>query len=187
VTGPGARFFNAVQAELGTLPFIAEDLGLITPDVSELLEQFRIPSTRVLQFAFDGDAGNVHLPENCGSNTVIYTGTHDNATSREWFQRSAERERRNFWEYLRQPEGEVRDVTPHLIRLAWASPAALAIAPLQDLLNLGSSGRMNAPGTAEGNWRWRATRHMLETPNFEWLRELTKISNRVESPLLEAA
>jgi 4-alpha-glucanotransferase len=187
VPGPGARLFKAVHTKLGALPFIAEDLGLITPDVSELREQFHIPSTRVLQFAFDGDPNNVHLPENCDSNTVVYTGTHDNATSREWFQRAAERERRNFWEYLRQPEGEIRDVTPHLIRLAWASPAALAIAPLQDLLNLGSAGRMNAPGTTEGNWRWRATRHMLSTRNFEWLKDLTEISNRVESPRIEAA
>jgi len=187
VPGPGSRLFSAVLAELGTLPFIAEDLGFITPDVSELREQFRIPSTKVLQFAFDGDSRNEHLPENCDQNTVLYTGTHDNATSRQWFEQSAERDRRNFWEYLRQPEGEIRDVTPHLIRLAWASPAALAIAPLQDLLNLGSGGRMNTPGAASGNWRWRATRHMLGTPNFEWLGELTEISNRLESPPIGAA
>jgi 4-alpha-glucanotransferase len=132
----------------------------------------------VLQFAFDGDAENVHLPANYDANTVVYTGTHDNATSREWFQCLPERERHTFWEYLRQPQGEVRDVAPHLIRLAWSSRAALAIAPIQDLLNLGKGGRMNTPGTVPGNWRWRATTHMLSTHNFEWLKDVTRISNR---------
>ncbi len=187
VPGPGARLFQALHSELGELPFIAEDLGFITPDVTALRERHRIPSTRVLQFAFDGSSDNVHLPENYAPNTVAYTGTHDNATSREWFQHAPERERRCFWEYLRQPEGEIRDVARHLIRLAWASPAALAIAPFQDLLNLGSSGRMNVPGAAEGNWRWRATRHMLATRNFEWLGDLTKITKRVESTAMEVA
>jgi 4-alpha-glucanotransferase len=190
VAGPGAAFFSAVKNELGSLPFIAEDLGLITPDVSALRDQFNIPGTRVLQFAFDGQSDNPHRPHNYTANTVVYTGTHDNATAREWFQGLPDRERRCFWSYLRRPEGEARDAASELIHLAWGSPAALAIAPLQDVLNLGREGRMNVPGTAEGNWRWRATEHLLSARNFQWLKELTTTAYRsgaVRSPVMEAA
>ena len=188
VTGPGAEFFNAVRSKLGGLPFIAEDLGLITPDVSKLRDQFRIPRTRVLQFAFDGNADNVHLPQNYPANTVVYTGTHDNATTREWYQDLPERERQRLWDLVRRPEGEICDVAPELIRLAWTSPAALAITPIQDILNLGREGRMNVPGLAQGNWRWRATRHMLSPHNFQWLKDLTHRSNRFGSvSAMEAA
>jgi 4-alpha-glucanotransferase len=188
VSGPGAEFFNAVRNKLGGLPFIAEDLGLITPDVSALRDELGIPGTRVLQFAFDGSADNVHLPQNYATNTVVYTSTHDNATTREWFQDLPERERQRFWDLVKRPEGEIPDATPELIRLAWTSPAALAITPFQDLLNLGREGRMNVPGLAHGNWRWRATRHMLSPGNFQWLKDLTERSNRFGSvPAMEAA
>jgi 4-alpha-glucanotransferase len=178
--GPGAEFFKVVLNKLGRLPFIAEDLGLITPDVASLRDQFHIPGTRVLQFAFDDNTKNVHLPRNYSTNTVVYTGTHDNATSREWFEGLPERERQHLWNLVRRPEGGIRDAAPELIRLAWSSPAALAIAPLQDVLNLGCEGRMNVPGIAKGNWRWPATRHMLSPHNFEWLKELTRILNRAQ-------
>ena len=181
VPGPADEFFSAVSSNLGALPFIAEDLGVITPDVSALRDEFHIPGTRVLQFAFDGRSDNVHLPHNYVSNTTVYTGTHDNATTREWFGELPDAERRFVWTYAGRPAGEIRDAAPELMRLAWSSPAALAIAPLQDLLNLGSEGRMNVPGRAEGNWRWRATRHMLSAASFEWLRNLTKTSNRSAS------
>jgi 4-alpha-glucanotransferase len=190
VPGPGAEFFNAIRSSLGTLPFIAEDLGVITPDVSALRDQFQIPGTRVLQYGFDGSPDNVHHPESCVANTVAYTGTHDNATTREWFQGLPDRERRCLCSYLNRPEIEIRDAAPELIRLAWSSPATIAVAPLQDLLNLGREGRMNVPGTAEGNWRWRATQHMLSGGNFRWLGDLTKLSNRsgvVGVPVIEAA
>jgi 4-alpha-glucanotransferase len=190
VPGPGADFFQAVLQEFGTLPFIAEDLGHITPDVVALRDQFQIPGTRVLQFAFDGSADNPHLPDSYTTGTVVYTGTHDNATTREWFEGLSDRERLNVWGYLRRPVGEPRDAAPELIRLAWSSPAALAITPLQDLLNLGKEGRINVPGIAEGNWRWRATEHMLSAWNFQWLRDLTKSSNRsgaIQLPAFEAA
>ena len=179
VPGPGASFFNAVQAAFGGMPFIAEDLGVITPDVAALRDQFHIPKTRVLQFAFDGQPENEHLPGNLDTDTVVYTGTHDNATTREWYEQLSERERRRVWEYLKRPAGETRDATPELIRLAWSSPAALAIAPLQDVLNLGSETRMNVPGRAEDNWRWRATPDMLSAGNFARLRDLTAESNRL--------
>ena len=178
VDGPGAEFFHILREKLGSLPFIAEDLGVITPDVSALLGQFDIPGTRVLQFAFDGAPGNSHLPDQYPSNAVVYTGTHDNATSREWFHSSSEREQQSFWAYTKQRAGEGRDAAPELMRLAWSSPAALAIAPFQDVLNLGGEGRMNVPGVAQGNWRWRATPHMLSARNFRWLKDLTKFCNR---------
>jgi 4-alpha-glucanotransferase len=178
VSGPGADFFKAVRNTLNSMPFIAEDLGVITPDVTSLREQFRIPGTRVLQFAFDGSFSNVHLPENYSANTVVYTGTHDNATSREWFQDLADRDQRRVWTYLKQSEGKVSEIPSELMRVAWASPAALSIAPFQDLLNLGKDGRMNVPGRAEGNWRWRATPDMLSPQTFQWLSDVTKASLR---------
>jgi 4-alpha-glucanotransferase len=176
--GPGADFFHAVQKELKALPCIAEDLGVMTPDVGELLEQFRIPGTRVLQFAFDGQADNPHLPHNYPANAVVYTGTHDNPTTRAWFEELPDDERRNVWDYLKRPAGGRDEAAPQLIRLAWSSRAALAIAPLQDVLNLGPEGRMNLPGHAEGNWRWRCTQERLADPVFEWLGELTRAANR---------
>jgi 4-alpha-glucanotransferase len=179
VPGPGTEFFRAVQSKLGSLPFIAEDLGVITPDVSALRNEFSIPGTRVLQFAFDGGPDNIHLPHNYFPNTVVYTSTHDNATTRAWFEELPHRERRWVWTYLRLAEGEIRDAAPELMRLAWSSPAALAIAPFQDLLNLGREARMNVPGRPEGNWRWRATHHMLSSTRFQWLKSLTNVSNRL--------
>ena len=178
VPGPGADLFGAIESKLGHLPFIAEDLGLITSDVAALRDRFHIPATRVLQFAFDGSRDNIHLPDNYPVNTVVYTGTHDNATTREWFQTLTARQQRTVWDHLGLRNGEDRDAAPELIRLAWSSRAALAIAPLQDLLNLGPEGRMNIPGRAEGNWRWRTTRQVLSASSFQWLNDLTKIANR---------
>jgi 4-alpha-glucanotransferase len=190
VPGPGAKFFKAVRDRLGTLPFIAEDLGLITPDVPALRDEFHIPGTRVLQFAFDGRLDDIHLPHNYTTNTVVYTGTHDNATTREWYEGMSDPERRCFWAYLKQADGEPRDAARKVMRLAWSSPAALAIAPFQDLLNLGAEGRMNVPGSATGNWRWRATQQMLSTRDFEGLGDLTRETGRpglVRWPAMEAA
>ena len=178
VPGPGGGFFSAVKKELGTLPFVAEDLGVITPDVSALRDQFQLPGTRILQFAFDGNAGNPYLPHNYVPNTVVYTGTHDNATTRGWFETLPEDQRRNLWNYLKRPEGKSDEVAWELIRLAWSSPAGLAIAPLQDLLNLGAEARMNLPGSTEGNWRWRCAEDMLSEAVFERLRELTTKTDR---------
>jgi 4-alpha-glucanotransferase len=179
VAGPGAEFFSAVQAELGGLPFIAEDLGLITPDVSALRDQFHLPGMRVLQFAFDGHSDNPYLPENYVPNAVVYTGTHDNSTTRGWYEDLPDAQRQNLWSYLRRPPGNSGEVAGELIRLAWSSEAALAIAPLQDLLNLGAEARMNVPGRAEGNWRWRTTEATLSTPAFHTLGELTNTTKRL--------
>src|SRR5579864_6034040 len=182
VPGPGASFFQAVQTEVGHLPFIAEDLGLITPDVQALRGQFRLPGMRVLQFAFDGHADNPYLPHNFVHNTVAYTGTHDNATTRQWYEELPDYQRRNFWNYLKRAPGTSEDAAPELMRLAWSSPAALAIAPLQDLLNLGSEARMNVPGRADGNWRWRVREDMLSPRALQWLQDLTESCKRSVSP-----
>jgi 4-alpha-glucanotransferase len=180
VPGPGADFFNAVKKELGALPFIAEDLGLVTLDVSTLRDKFQIPGTRVLQFAFDGSADNPYLPHNYVSNTVVYTGTHDNPATREWHQELPPYQRQNFWRYQNLDERDSGEAACHLMQLAWSSRAALAIAPLQDLLNLGSEARMNIPGRASGNWTWRCSEEMLSTSAFHSLWELTRSSNRIE-------
>lgn len=178
VAGPGAAFFEAVRREFGALPFIAEDLGVITPDVATLRDQFQVPGTRVLQFAFDGHRDNPYLPENFVPNTVVYTGTHDNAPSREWYEELRDDQRQIFWGYLKRVPGESTEAAPALMRLAWSSRAALSIAPLQDLLSLGKEARMNTPGRPNGNWNWRATEAMMARPAFERLGELTENSMR---------
>jgi len=179
VAGPGAEFFSTVQRELGGLPFIAEDLGLITPDVRALRDQFHLPGTKVLQFAFDGHSDNPYLPENYSANTVVYTGTHDNDTTRGWFAALPQNQREKVWNYLKRRPGESSEIAWELIRLTWSSVAALAMTPLQDLLNLGTEARMNLPGRVEGNWRWRCTEDMLSEPALERLRELTATSKRL--------
>jgi 4-alpha-glucanotransferase len=179
VPGPGADFFDKLQRALGGLPLFAEDLGIITPEVTALRDQFQLPGMRVLQFAFNGDPNNPHLPHQGVPNGVAYTGTHDNDTTRGWYDARPEPERRNFWNYLQRPSGEPQEAVWELIRLAWASPAALAMTPLQDLLGLGTSARMNVPGCADGQWRWRCPGHALDDPAWQRLHELTRTSGRL--------
>ncbi len=179
VPGPGADYFSALQKNLGTLPFIAEDLGVITPDVRSLRDEFRLPGTRVLQFAFDGSPDNPYLPNNYVPNTAVYTGTHDNNTTRGWFEELPDAQRQNLFHCLQRPSCEPSEAAAALIELAWSSVAALALAPFQDVLNLGADARMNVPGRPDGNWRWRATEGMLSAPAFQQLGELTKASKRL--------
>jgi 4-alpha-glucanotransferase len=122
------------------------------------------------------------LPHNYVPNTVVYTGTHDNPTTREWFEGLPAEQRQDVWNYLKRPPGESDEVAWELIRLAWSSVASLAIAPLQDVLNLGGEARMNVPGRAEDNWRWRCSPEMLDTPAFERLAQLTSGSRRSSVP-----
>jgi len=136
---------------------------------------------RVLQFAFDGHSDNPHLPHNFITNTVVFTGTHDNPTTRGWFEDLPGDQRRNLWNYLKRSAGNSGEAAPALMGLAWSSRAALAMAPLQDLLNLGNESRMNIPGRADGNWRWRCTEEMLSSPAFEWVRNLTESSHRFQA------
>jgi 4-alpha-glucanotransferase len=178
VPGPGDDFFRAVQGAIGSLPFIAEDLGMITPDVYALRDKFHLPGMRVLQFAFDGERDNPYLPENYVPNAVVYTGTHDNPTTCEWFGELAEGEQGKIRAYQKRSGCAREEPSRALMELGWSSAAALAIAPLQDVLNLGREARMNVPGQPEGNWRWRCTEEMLDDPALEWLRELTSEANR---------
>jgi 4-alpha-glucanotransferase len=178
VPGPGSDLFQAVENELSRLPFVAEDLGLITADVSSIRDRFHFPGMRVLQFAFDGRKDNPHLPENFLANTVVYTGTHDNPTTRSWFDDLPGDQHENIWNYLKRRGANSNNAAAALMELAWSSVAALAMAPLQDLLNLGKEARMNVPGRAEGNWRWRSTEGMLSDFRFEWLRDLTRNASR---------
>ena len=179
VRGPGAELFTAVEKGLGALPLIAEDLGLITPDVTALRDQFGLPGMRILQFAFDGKADNPYLPDNYVPNTVVYTGTHDNPTTRGWYAELSDTQQQNVWSWLGRSRGPASEVAPALMGLAWRSVAALAIAPIQDLLNLGNEARMNVPGRADRNWRWRCTDDMLSERILAWLRDLTKTSDRL--------
>jgi 4-alpha-glucanotransferase len=183
VPGPGSGFFHAVSKALGGLPFVAEDLGIITPDVSALRDEFHIPGTRVLQFAFDGHTDNPYLPGNYVSNTVVYTGTHDNPTTRGWYEDLPDVGRANLWRYVKRTDATDAEAAPALLDLAWSSMAALAMAPLQDVLNLGKEARMNQPGSAQGNWRWRVSDEQLSGSAFESLRELTRASARAEPPM----
>jgi len=178
ISGPGADFFEAARREFGDLPFIAEDLGTITSDVAALRDGYQLPGMRVLQFGFDGNPTNPHLPQNYAHNAIAYTGTHDNNTTRGWFEALPENQKQIVWSYLGRFGGESRGIAAALMRLAWSSPAALAIAPLQDLLNLGAEARMNVPGRAGGNWKWRFTESMLSEAAFRWLLELTESSGR---------
>ena len=178
VDGPGADFFTELRHQLGGLPFVAEDLGTITDDVRQLLADFRFPKMSVLQFAFDGDERNAFLPHNIVENCISYTGTHDNDTSRGWYRSLPEHCREFFWRYLAtdpMPESQVADI---LIDLAWQSPAAVAIAPLQDLLNLGPEARMNTPGVADGNWAWRCGPGEMASVPWQRLLEKTRQLDR---------
>ncbi|WP_339728337.1 4-alpha-glucanotransferase [uncultured Gimesia sp.] len=179
VPGPGHDFFSAVQNELGSLPLIAEDLGIITPDVTMLRDEFHLPGMRVLQFAFDGNSENPYLPHNYVSNTVVFTGTHDNNTTRGWYESLTKDQRKVVCESLQRPILKSREISAVLLDLAWSSVATLAVTPLQDVLNLRANARMNVPGRAGGNWRWRCTADMLFDPAFTWLRELTTNTNRL--------
>ncbi len=150
--GPGSRFFEAVQNAIGGLPFIAEDLGVITPDVEALREQFKLPGMKILQFAFDSDAQNPYLPHNHDQDAVVYTGTHDNDTTSGWLASVSSDVRQRIGTYLGK-EGAA--TTEDLIRMALMSVADTAIIPLQDLFALSTEARMNRPGVALGNWEWR--------------------------------
>jgi 4-alpha-glucanotransferase len=172
--GPGAALFEAVERELGPLPVVAEDLGVITEPVRRLRRQLGYPGMVVLQFAFDDNPRNPYRPENHEVQTVVYTGTHDNDTTRGWYESLTPTERASTGLDPDEPAWS-------LLELAWRSRAALAIAPLQDVLGLGSEARMNLPGTDEGNWRWRYDAAVLTPELATRLRELSESERRTRS------
>jgi 4-alpha-glucanotransferase len=175
--GPGASLFDAAAAALGPLSIIAEDLGLVTPEVEALRRRYGLPGMRVLQFAFAGAVEQRFLPHHHDPASVVYTGTHDNDTTRGWFSGATPAERAGLERYLGQPCRE-ESVSWQLMRLAWGSVAALAVAPVQDLLSLGREARMNVPGQPTGNWRWRLRPGQLDEPLLARLAELTATFER---------
>jgi len=158
VNGPGERLFDTLHAALGTLPIIAEDLGVITPEVVALRDRYHFPGMSILQFAFDAGPTNPYLPHNHLNNMVVYTGTHDNDTTRGWYDSISAAERSAMHVYL-GTSGD--DCVGDLIRAALMSVAGTAIFPFQDMLKLSNEARMNVPGTAFGNWQWRFSWDML--------------------------
>jgi 4-alpha-glucanotransferase len=176
IEAPGEAFFNAVKAEFGSLPILAEDLGIITPEVEALRDQFGFPGMKILQFAFGGDHNNPYLPFNYERNCLVYTGTHDNDTTVGWFDRASEYERDRVLHYLGGLSAE--GIHWNMIRLAFSSIANWAVIPLQDILGFGSHARMNSPGKPEGNWVWRYRSEMLTGELRDRLRELTRLYGR---------
>lgn len=174
VPGPGAKLFQAIEQQFGKLPIVAEDLGLITEDVHQLRQEFGMPGMRVLQFALS-DSENPYWPHNYEPLSVAYTGTHDNDTTNGWYAGLSEEEKQKLHTYLDKP---VNDPAWELIRLAWSSVAVIAITPVQDLLSLGTEARMNVPGVAGGNWRWRLKDGQLNSAVADRLAGLTELFNR---------
>ena len=186
VEAPGRELFAAIREALGQLPIIAEDLGVITPDVEALRDDFGFPGMRVLQFAFSSDTKNIDLPHNYHKNVVVYTGTHDNDTTVGWFSsiagegstRSAEQielERKRCLRYLNT---DGKEIHWDFIRTVLASVANNAIVPLQDLLGLGTEARMNLPNSMSGNWVWRFKAGALTREIGARLKELTELYGR---------
>jgi len=161
VKAPGHALFNRLKEIFGELPFIAEDLGVITREVDELREFFGMPGMRILQFGFGDRGGHIYLPHRFVENTVVYTGTHDNNTTLGWWRDDASpTERANVQTYLHPIEHD-GDIVWAMIKCAAASVASICIFPLQDVLHLGSEGRMNTPAAAAGNWAWRYSPNAL--------------------------
>jgi 4-alpha-glucanotransferase len=183
--GPREKLFNALLSAVGELPLIAEDLGLITPEVEKLRDDFKLPGMKVLQFAFSGENA-VHLPHNYVPNCVAYTGTHDNDTTVGWFTarpgsettqsaKEVAAERQLVKRYL---DVSGKEIHWDMLRAVWRSVAGLAVAPLQDVLGLGSEARMNLPGTAAGNWRWRLKPGQIKSESLARLADLTALYGR---------
>jgi 4-alpha-glucanotransferase len=188
VEAPGHQLFAAIRKVLGELPIIAEDLGVITPDVVALRDEFAFPGMRILQFGFGSDTKNIDLPHNYVQNVVAYTGTHDNDTTVGWFQSVAgegstrtaaqiKREQKFCLNYL---NSDGKEINWDLIRGVWASVANTAVVPLQDVLGLGTEARMNLPNSTSGNWSWRYKQGALTDDIAERLRDLTELYGRAK-------
>lgn len=175
VKGPSEKLFDAIKKKLGKLPIIAEDLGVVTPEVVTLRERYNFPGMRILQFAFAGDMKNTFLPHAYEPNTVVYSGTHDNDTTVGWFKTATEREREFVKRYI---GNDCKEISWEFIRLAMQSVADMAVFPLQDVLSLGTEARMNMPGQAFGNWAWRFSWNLFQPWHALKLYELTALTDR---------
>jgi 4-alpha-glucanotransferase len=180
VPGPNAEFFETLKAKLGSLPVLAEDLGVITPEVEELRDRFDLPGMKILLFAFGGDANSTYLPHNYIQNCIVYTGTHDNDTTLGWWKQAPSEVKNHVADYLGYDSpDEISEINWSLIRVALSSIADQAIIPLQDLLGLDNRGRMNDPSINAGNWRWRYESSDLLTPEIrDRLLEMTRLYGR---------
>jgi 4-alpha-glucanotransferase len=175
IPASGKELFKALKKHFGDLKIIAEDLGEITPDVLELRDAFNFPGMKILQYAFFSD-DNENMPHNFTQNCVVYTGTHDNETTAGWYLNQDEKTKERIHTYL-QSDGT--DIHWKLIRLAWSSAANIAIVPMQDLLGLDNSARMNVPGTVGNkNWQWQLLPQQLNEETFRILRFLTVLFGR---------
>jgi 4-alpha-glucanotransferase len=178
VEAQGEDFLKTLFKKFPSFPLIAEDLGLVTPAVREIMRRFELPGMKVLLFAFSGDATNPYLPHNHISNCVLYTGTHDNNTVRGWFEKEATAEDlKRLFRYLGR-EVSAGEVSLEFLRLAMMSVAQMAIVPIQDLLGLGAESRMNTPSSTEGNWKWKLLPEQITPALAEKLRELTETYGR---------
>jgi 4-alpha-glucanotransferase len=177
VDAPWEAFFETVRSRFPSMPFIAEDLGVITPDVRAAMRRFELPGMDVLLFAFDSDSDNRDLPHKHLVDSVVYTGTHDTNTARGWFSEASPEQKRRFREYVGKEPSE-EEVSWEFVRMALNSRASLSIVPMQDVLSLGSTARMNRPSIAEGNWEWRVTSEQLTSDAFRRLSEETESSGR---------
>lgn len=175
INAKGYELFNRLSAQLGNKNIIAEDLGVITPEVEKLRDNFGLPGMKVLQFAFSGDTSNANLPHNFSRNFIVYTGTHDNDTSLGWFTALSKPERKMLHRYV---QGKGKQFVRNFIEFAWASTACIAIAPMQDILGLDSNSRMNTPGVATGNWDWRFSWNQIRLNQKTFLTRVTKLYNR---------
>ncbi len=175
VDGPGKSLFDTMQDELGNLPFIAEDLGVITSDVIELRDRYNFPGMKLFQFAFCEDADAEFLPHTYPRHCVAYTGTHDSDTSRSWFDNAPEHERRFCASYLGY---HTENIAHEMIRMVWSSVAEMAVAPMQDFLQLGNEARMNLPASTTGNWEWRMKPDEADRKLAEWIKEINITFNR---------
>lgn len=174
--GPYKDLFYALQEELGeVLPIIAEDLGVITPEVEELRDHFKLPGMKILQFGFDNTEENLFLPHYFVKRSVCYTGTHDNDTTLGWYQKAPEKCKEKVRRYMNT---EAEEVSWDFIRACYESVSEMAIVPLQDVMGLDSSARMNTPGTTMNNWQWRYTPQMLEAGLARRLREISVLYGR---------
>ena len=171
----GHELFRKLKEQFGTLNIIAEDLGLITPEVEKLRDDFGLPGMKILQFAFGSDTKNTNLPHNYATNFLVYTGTHDNDTSLGWFNSIDKKERKFLHKYI---SGSGKQFVRNFMEQAWASAAHTAIAPMQDVLGLGSDARMNTPGVAAGNWDWRFTWSQIRSNHKLFLKQITEKYNR---------
>jgi 4-alpha-glucanotransferase len=176
VKGPGEALFNALLDSLGPLPVIAEDLGVITPDVEALRDRFGFPGMKILQFAFDSGPYNSYLPHNYERHAVVYTGTHDNDTTAGWYAALQTKGKERVMAYI---GSDGRNVAWDMVRTVLASVADTAVIPLQDILGLGSAGRMNIPGTSTGNWSWRFAHGDLNERLAAKLHDVTEMYGRL--------